>query len=130
MSSADPWTNQGPWEPHLLLLPNFPHSKSCPWEHRQDLTYILQLVGKARVLHLNFAGSWEEELFFSSGFFLSSFCKKKKNIQSCAGENFTGLKKEFGAKTRTRACRMGMNNVITFDLRLQRTLLHPMKDQV
>lgn len=53
-----------------------------------------------------------------------------KIIQSCARENFTGLKKEFGAKTRTRACRMGMNNVETFDLRLQRTLLHPMKDQV
>lgn len=78
VSPPDGWPSQGHWEPHLLSLPDFPHSKSCPLEHRQDLTYILQLVGKARVPHLDFAGSWEEELFFSSGLFLSSFCKKKR----------------------------------------------------
>lgn len=40
------------------------------------------------------------------------------------------LEKEFETATRTRACRMGTNNTVAFDLHLQRALLYRMKDQV
>lgn len=61
------WSKQGRWETCLLSLSNFPCCKPCPREHIRDLTYIMQLVGKAKFIHLNYAGSEEGELLFFSG---------------------------------------------------------------
>lgn len=55
----------------------------------------------------------------------SLVAKRIKVYRVVGGIALTGLKKELGAATRRRACKMGINCVIAFDLHLQRTLLGP-----